>query len=50
MTLIHFQTVGLQIFERNQSQLQQLQARIKDQEEVEKALEVSLTKEKVLQQ
>ena len=28
-TLIHFQTVGLQIFERNQSQLKKLQAQVK---------------------
>ena len=48
-TLIHLQMVGLQIFERNQSQLQQLQAHIKSQEEMERALEVSLTKERVLQ-
>ena len=48
-TLIHFQMVGLQIFKRNQSQLLKLQAQVKGQEEMERALEVSLTKKNVLQ-
>lgn len=39
---------SLQIFDRNQSQLQKLQAQLKGHEEMERALEVSLTKEKVL--
>ena len=49
-TLIHFQTIGLQIFERNQSQLKKLESQIKDQKEVERSLEVSMGNEKALQQ
>ena len=48
--LIHFQTLGLQIFERNQSQVKKLEAQLKSQEEVNKALERSMDNEIGLRQ
>ena len=49
-TLIHFQTQGLQIFERKQSQIQQFEAQVRGQEDLKKALEKSLQNEATLKQ
>ena len=49
-TLVHFQTLGLQIFERKQNYIQQLEGQLKSQEEVNKALQTSLAKEIALRQ
>ena len=48
--LIHFQTLGLQIFERKQSHIQQLEEQLKSQEDLNRALEMSLQNEAILQQ
>ena len=49
-TLIHFQNQSLQIFERQQSQIQQLEAQVRGQEDLKRALEMSLQREATLQQ
>ena len=48
-TLIHFQTQGLQIFERKQHYIQQLKGQVKSQEEMNRALETSRAHETELQ-
>ena len=48
--LVHFQTLGLQIFERKQSHIQQLEEQLKSQKDLNTALETSLQNEAVLQQ
>ena len=49
-TLIHFQTLGLQIFEGNQAQIKNLEDQVKGNEELNQALEASLANEAVMQQ
>ena len=49
-TLVHFQQIGLQILKRNQSHIKKLESQLKDQKEVNKALEVSIANEMALQQ
>ena len=49
-TLVHFQQMGLQIFERNQSHIKKLESQLKDQKEVNKVLEVSIANETALRQ
>ena len=49
-TLIHFQTLGLQIFERNQTRIKNLEDQVKGNAELNKALETSLANEAALQQ
>ena len=49
-TLINFQTQSLQIFERKQSHIQQLEAQIRAQEDLRKALEEAKGRELLLQQ
>ena len=48
-TLIHFQTQNLQILERKQSYIQQLEAQLKSQEEIRRALEEARQRETTLQ-
>ena len=49
-TLINFQTQSLQIFERKQSQIQQLEAQVRSQKDLTLALEKSLQSEAALRQ
>ena len=49
-TLVHFQTLGLQIFEMKQSHISKLEEQLKGQEELNRALETSLANEAALQQ
>ena len=49
-TLVHFQMLGLQIFERNQTQIKKLEDQVKGHVELNWALETSLANEAALQQ
>ena len=49
-TLINFQTQSLQIFERKQSQILQLEAQVRGQEDLKKALERSVQNKATLKQ
>lgn len=49
-TLIHFQMQGLQIFERKQSYIRQLEQQMKSQEEMNRSLETSRANETTLHQ
>lgn len=48
-TLVHFQTLGLQIFERNQTRIKNLEDQVKGHAELNKALEASLVNQTALQ-
>ena len=49
-TLVHFQTLGLQIFERNQNQVKKLEDQVKGHPDLNKDLEASLANQAALQQ
>ena len=48
-TLVHFQTLGLQIFERNQDRINKLEDQVKSHVDLKKDLETALANQTALQ-